>query len=160
MAQAKLPEGMHTITPALVVRGCAQAIDFYRRAFGAEQVTRMDAPDGKSVWHAELRIGDSIFFMGDEMPGMGKAAPSPEHPAPTTMWVSVQNCDAAHQRAVQAGAKSTMPPADMFWGDRVGGVADPFGYLWSFSQQVKDMTPDEMRRAGEEWAAEQAKSKK
>ena len=120
----------------------------------------MDAPDGKSVWHAELRIGDSIFFMGDEMPGMGKAAPSSEHPAPTTMWVSVQNCDAAHQRAVQAGAKSTMPPADMFWGDRVAGVADPFGYLWSFSQHVKDVTPDEIRRAGEEWAAEQAQKQK
>ncbi len=154
MAQAKMPEGMHTITPALVLRGCAQAIDFYKRAFGAEQVMRMDAPDGKSVWHAELRIGDSIFFVGDEMPGMGKTAPSSEQPAPTTMWVSVQNCDAAHQRATQAGAKTTMPPADMFWGDRAASVADPFGYLWSFYQHVKDVTPDEMRRAGEAWARE------
>jgi PhnB protein len=152
MAKTQAADGRHTLTTGLVVRGAAKAIDFYQRAFGAELVMRMDAPDGKSVWHAQVRVGDSVFYLNDEMPGMGRLAPSPEQPAPITLWVAVQDCDAAHHRAVQAGAKSTMPPADMFWGDRVSGVADPFGYQWSFAQRQKDLTPEEMRRAGEAWA--------
>jgi PhnB protein len=159
MAQAKRPEGMHTLTTGLVVRGCKDALDFYRRALGAEVGMRMDAPDGKSIMHAQVRVGDSTFFVNDEMPGMGRPAPSSEHPAPVTLWVAVPDCDAAHQRAVKAGARSTMPPADMFWGDRVGGVADPYGYQWSFAQHQKDMSPDEMRRAGEAWMRSNAPKK-
>ncbi len=153
MASANpIPKGMHTLTPNLVLRDCARAIEFYKRAFGAEEVSRMPAPDGKGIWHAELRIGDSIFFLNDEMPGMGRAAPTAADPLPITMWLYVPDCDAAHRMAVQAGAKSTMAPEDMFWGDRCGGVADPFGYLWSFATHQKDMTEAEMRRAGEAFA--------
>jgi uncharacterized glyoxalase superfamily protein PhnB len=90
--------------------------------------------------------------MNDEMPGMGRPAPTSESPVPVTMWLYVTDCDAAFQRAVQAGAKETMAPADMFWGDRCAAVADPYGYLWSFATHQKDMTEEEMKRAGEEFA--------
>jgi uncharacterized glyoxalase superfamily protein PhnB len=147
-----IPQGMHTLTPNLTLRECAKAIAFYERALGAKLKSRMDAPDGKSVWHAELRIGDSVVFVNDEMPGMGRPAPTAENPVPVTMWLYVNDCDAAFERAVKAGAKSTMEPADMFWGDRCAGVADPFGYTWSFATHQKDMTEQEMKRAGEEFA--------
>jgi uncharacterized glyoxalase superfamily protein PhnB len=147
-----IPQEMHTLTPNLVVRDCAKAIEFYKRALGAQEKARMPAPDGKSIWHAELRIGDSIFFMNDEMPGMSTAAPTASAPVPVTMWLYVPDCDAAFARAVAAGAKATMQPADMFWGDRCAGVADPYGYQWSFATHTKDMTEEEMRRAGEQFA--------
>jgi uncharacterized glyoxalase superfamily protein PhnB len=143
---------MHTLTPNLVVRDCAKAIDFYKKAFGAQELSRMPAPDGKSIWHAELRIGDSVFFTNDEMPGRGRPAPTASNPAPTSMWLYVPDCDAAYKRAIGAGARSTMEPADMFWGDRCGSIADPYGYLWSFATRQKDLTEAEMRRAGEEFA--------
>jgi uncharacterized glyoxalase superfamily protein PhnB len=147
-----IPRGMHTVTPNLTVRDCAKAIDFYKKALGAQEVARMNAPDGKSVWHAELKIGDSIVFMNDEMPGMGRPAPQASNPVPVTMWLYVADCDAAFDRAVKAGAKAVEPPTDMFWGDRCAGVADPYGYLWSFATHQKDLTEEEMRRAGAEFA--------
>lgn len=153
MAQTKpIPQGMHTITPNLVVRDCANAVEFYKRAFGAEEKDRFTAPDGKSIWHTELRIGDSIFFMNDEMPGMTSGAPTADRPAPVTMWLYVPDCDASYRRAVDAGATSTRPPEDAFWGDRCASVRDPYGYIWSFATHQKDMTKEEMRRAGEEFA--------
>ncbi|WP_242343362.1 VOC family protein [Anaeromyxobacter terrae] len=154
-----IPEGMHTLTPNLVLRGAAQAIEFYKRALGAQEVSRMPAPDGKSIWHAALRVGDSTIFLNDEMPGMGMGAPSANAPVPVTMWLYVPDTDAAFKRAVDAGAKPTMPPADMFWGDRCAGVADPFGYVWSFATRQKDLSPEEMRRAGEEFARSQGASR-
>jgi uncharacterized glyoxalase superfamily protein PhnB len=157
MATVKpVPEGMHTVTPNLTIRNCAKAIDFYKRALGAQEVSRMTAPDGKSIWHAELRIGDSVVFMNDEMPGM-RSAPTPEAPVPVTMWLYVPDCDAAFKKAMQAGGKETMKPADMFWGDRCAGIADPFGYLWSFATHTKDMTVEEMKRAGEDFARQMQK---
>ena len=150
-----IPPGMHTLTPNLVLRDCAKAIDFYKKALEAQEIARMPAPDGKSVWHAELKIGDSVFFLNDEMPGMGRPAPSAKDPAPVTMWLYVPDADAAYRRAIGAGAKSTMEPADMFWGDRCAGVADPYGYFWSFATHKKDVTPEEMRKAGEEFARSQ-----
>lgn len=147
-----IPEGMHTVTPNLVLRDCAKAIEFYKKALGATEVSRMPAPDGKSIWHAELRIGDSVVYLNDEMPGMSRPPPTAEAPAPVTMWLYVKDCDAAYRRAMDAGGKSTMEPADMFWGDRCAGIADPFGYAWSFATHQKDMTQEEMRRAGEAFA--------
>ena len=147
-----IPQGMHTLTPNLVLRDCAKAIEFYKRALGAQELARMMAPDGKSVWHAELRIGDSTVFVNDEMPGMGRLAPTAANPVPATMWLYVPNCDAAFGRAVDAGATATMQPADMFWGDRCASVADPYGYLWSFATRQKEMSTAEMQRAGEEFA--------
>ena len=151
-AVSPIPQGMHTVTPGLVVRNCANAIDFYKRALGAQEVSRFDAPDGKSVWHAELRIGDSIIFMNDEMPGGGPSAPTADAPVPVTMWLYLPDCDAAFRRAVDAGAKPTMEPGDMFWGDRLACVADPYGYLWSFATRKKELTADEMRRAAADFA--------
>jgi PhnB protein len=151
-----IPKGLHTVTPNLTLRDCAKAIDFYKRALGAEEVSRMPGPDGKSIWHAELRIGDSIVFLNDEMPGMSRPPPSPEAADPVTMWLYVADCDAMYKRAIGAGAKSLDPPTDMFWGDRCCGVADPFGYRWAFATHQKDLTDAEMRRAGEAFAREQA----
>ena len=152
-----IPKGMHTLTPNLVLRDCARAIDFYKRALGAEEVTRMPAPDGKSIWHAELRIGDSVFFLNDEMPGAPVHAPTAADPLPLTMWLYVKDCDAAYKRALGAGARMNMVPADMFWGDRCAAVADPFGYIWSFATRQKELTDAEMRRAGEEFARTMAR---
>jgi uncharacterized glyoxalase superfamily protein PhnB len=159
MANASKPSPQHrqAITPNLVVRDCAGAIEWYKRALGAEELMRV-APQGKEIWHAELRIGDSIFYLNDAMPGMGAPAPQglDAPPQAISMWVGAADCDAAYRRAVDAGAKGTMEPAEMFWGDRVAAIRDPYGYDWSFAQQVKAMSAEEMRRAGEEFARQMA----
>jgi uncharacterized glyoxalase superfamily protein PhnB len=156
MATAKPnPRGLHTLTPNLTLRDCAKAIDFYKRALGAQEVSRFMSPDGKAVWHAELKIGDSFVFMNDEMPGMGRPAPTADNPVPVTMWLYVPDCDAAFAKAVKAGSKEMAKPQDMFWGDRCAGVIDPYGYIWSFAEHQKDMTDEEMRRAGEAFARQQ-----
>ncbi len=147
-----IPQGAHTVTPNLVVRGAAKAIEFYEKALGAQEVMRMPAPDGKTIWHAQLKVGDSTIYLNDEMPGMGRPAPDASAPAPVTIWLWVQDCDAAYRRATEAGARSTMAPADMFWGDRCASVADPFGYLWSFATHQKDLSEAEVKRAGEAFA--------
>ncbi len=147
-----IPEGVSSVTPNLTIKHCAQAMEFYQRALGAEIVMNMPSPDGKSVWHGEVRIGTSLVYMNDEMPGMGCAAPSPEHPSSVGFWLWVTDCDASFKRAVDAGATAKMPPMDMFWGDRTGAVTDPFGYTWTFATHVKDMTEAEMKAAGEEFA--------
>ena len=139
-----IPEGMHTVTPHLVIRGAAQAIEFYKQAFGAEELMRMTAPDGKSVIHAELRIGDSIIFLADESPGMGCRAPESLGGTTTTLNLYVDAVDAAFERAVKAGSKVTMPVADMFWGDRYGMLTDPFGHSWAMATHKEDLTTQEM----------------
>jgi uncharacterized glyoxalase superfamily protein PhnB len=151
-----IPEGTHTVTPSLVLRDCAKAIEFYKKALGATEVSRFAAPDGKSIWHAELRIGDSVVYVNDEMPGMSPPPPDATRRAPVTMWLHVKDCDAAYKQAIDAGGKSIGAPMDMFWGDRCAAVADPYGYAWSFSTHTKDMTQEEMRRAGEAFARQQA----
>lgn len=151
-----IPAGMHTITPNLTIAACAKAIEFYTLALGAEELDRYTAPDGKSVWHAALRIGDSVVFMNDEMEGMTGPAPGPGRPSPARLWLYVDDCDAAFARAVDAGAKVKMAVADMFWGDRCGVVVDPFGYEWTVATRVKNLTREEMKRAGEEFAKRSA----
>ena len=146
-----IPEGMHTVTPNLVLRDCAKAIVFYQNALGAQEISRFPAPDGNSIWHAELRIGDSVLYVNDEMPG-ASPAPAPESPSPVSLWIYGPDCDGAFRRAVSAGAKETMPPTDMFWGDRMACVTDPYGYSWMFATRQKELTPDEMRRGAEEFA--------
>ncbi len=150
-----IPEGTHTVTPNLVLRDCAKAIEFYKKALGATEVSRFPAPDGKSIWHAELKIGDSAVYLNDEMPGMSPQPPDTSHRAPVTMWLHVKDCDEAYKRAIDAGAKPINEPTDMFWGDRTAAVADPYGYAWSFSTHQKDMTREEMIRAGEAFARQQ-----
>jgi uncharacterized glyoxalase superfamily protein PhnB len=147
------PAGMHTVTPQLTLRESARAIDFYKQAFGAQELMRMPTPDGRGVWHAELRIGDSVIFISDEMPQGPTAAPSATHKATGVIQLYVPDCDAVFQSAVQAGARVSMPLADMFWGDRYGTVVDPFGQVWGIATHVKDLSPEEMRRGAEEFAA-------
>ncbi len=151
-----VPAGMHTVTPTMTIAGCVKAIEFYKRALGAEEVDRYMAPDGKSVWHAALRIGDSVVFMSDEFEGMTGPAPGPGRPSPARLWLYVGDCDAAFRRAVDAGAKVKMPLEDMFWGDRCGAVVDPFGYEWTIATRVKELTKEETQRAGEEFARKMA----
>ena len=120
MAKA-VPEGMHTITPQLAIDGCDKAIEWYKKAFGAELLSRAPDPSGQKVWHASLKIGNSIIFVNDVFPEMGGGAST------ASLWLYTENVDQAWKRATEAGGKVTMPIGDMFWGDRMGQVADPFG---------------------------------
>ncbi len=147
-----IPRGLHALTANLVVRKCGEAIEFYKRALGAQELSRVTSPIDGSIWHAELKIGDSVFFANDEMPGMSRPAPTAREPAPVTMFLYVADTDAAYGKAIAAGARSRMEPADMFWGDRMAEVVDPYGYLWAFLTHQKDMSDEELRRAAEAMA--------
>jgi PhnB protein len=140
-----VPRGYHTVTPYLVVRGAASAMAFYTKAFGAKEKMRMAAPDG-TVMHAELRIGDSIIMLGDEMPEMGATAPPTVGGTAVQVFLYVKNVDEWFARATSAGATVTMPPTDMFWGDRYAKLIDPFGHQWSLATHVEDASPKEMGR--------------
>jgi PhnB protein len=143
-----IPAGYHTITPNLVIRDAAKAIDFYKKAFGAEEKMRMPAPDGK-IMHAELKIGDSVVMLGEEMQGTGPRSPKGGSGSPVSFYVYVEKVDAAWKRALDAGATVQMPLQDMFWGDRTGQLEDPFGHRWSLAQHIKDMTPEEIKKGQE-----------
>lgn len=149
-----IPEGLHTLTPSLTLDGAAEAIEFYRRAFGAEERSRALDPSGKKIWHAELRIGDSHVFLNDTAPEMGAT------PSFSSLWIYTENADAAFDRAVKAGAKVTMPMADMFWGDRMGMLVDRWGIKWAIAQRIKTLTPAEMQSAQDAFVAEMGKGKK
>jgi len=148
-----IPKGYHSVTPNLVVRDVAKAIDFYKKAFGAEEIARMPGPDGKVV-HAELRIGDSIVMLGDERPDMGSKSPKAYGGSSVNFYLYFEDVDAAWKRAVDAGAKPTMPLADMFWGDRTGKLEDPFGHSWSPAEHVKDLTPEQLKKGAEAFFAQ------
>ncbi len=149
-----IPDGYRTITPYITVRGAARAIDFYQRAFGAEEKERMPGPDGTSVMHAELTIGDSVLMLSDEFPQMGCRSPQTLGGSTGYLFLYVPDVDAAVKRAVDAGAKISMPVADMFWGDRFGKVSDPFGHEWGLATHKEDLTPDEIsKRAAAAMAA-------
>jgi uncharacterized glyoxalase superfamily protein PhnB len=151
MPQAKpIPDGYHTLTPHLVVNDAPKAIDFYKKAFGAEEITRMTGPDGKSVMHAELKIGDSRFMLAGEFPQMGCLSPQSLKGTPVTIHLYVTDVDAAFKRATTAGATPTMPVADMFWGDRYGKLTDPFGHHWSVATHKEDVSPAECAKRGAE----------
>jgi uncharacterized glyoxalase superfamily protein PhnB len=145
----RIPEGMHTVTPHLICAGAADAIEFYKKAFGATELSRMPGPDGK-VMHASIRIGDSVIMLNDEMPDWGTLGPKSLKGSPVTIHLYVENADATFDRAVKAGAKVTMPLDDMFWGDRYGKVEDPFGHQWSIGTHMRDVSPDEMQKAMEQ----------
>ena len=150
-----IPEGMHTVTPHLICAGAADAIEFYRKAFGAVELSRMPGPDGK-VMHASIRIGDSVIMLNDEMPEWGTLGPKSIKGSPVTIHLYVENADAAFEQAVRAGAKVTMPLDDTFWGDRYGKLEDPFGHQWSIGTHVREVTPDEMQKAMEQMAKQSA----
>lgn len=137
----RVPEHMHTITPHLVVKGAGNAIDFYKKAFGAAEHYRMPMPDG-SIMHAEVQIGNSVFFLNDEM--MGAKSPQTLGGSAVTVHLQVEDVDALWNQAVAAGCQVMMPLADMFWGDRYGMLVDPFGHNWSMASHIEDVPPEEM----------------
>ena len=139
-----IPEGYHSVTPYLIVNDGARAIEFYKEAFGAVEVFRMDGPDGK-VGHAEIKIGDSHVMLADEHPEMNARSPQSYGGSPVSLMVYVEDVDAVVNRAVEAGAKLVRPVANQFYGDRTGGVTDPFGHSWYVATHVEDVPPEELQ---------------
>ena len=147
MAKVKsIPEGMHSVTPHLVCSGAADAIDFYKKAFGATEVARVPGPGGKLV-HGAVRIEGSVVMLVDENPQWGALGPKTLKGSPVTIHVYVPDVDAFVARAVKAGAKVTMPVDDMFWGDRYGVIEDPFGHHWSVATHLRDVKPEDLPEA-------------
>jgi PhnB protein len=154
-----IPEGFHTVTPHLVIKGAAGAIEFYKRAFGAEVLGRRDGPGG-TVGHAELKIGDSIIFLADEFPQGSCKSPQTLGGTTATLNLYVPDVDAAFKQAVSAGGREIMAVADMFWGDRYGQLQDPFGHTWGIATHKEDLTHQEVEeRAQAFWAQMQAQKK-
>ncbi len=141
-----IPEGHNTLTPHLVVRGAGEAIEFYKKAFGAEEVARMAGPDGK-LMHGEIKIGGSMIYLCDEFEGMTRS-PQSLGGSSVTLHLYVENVDDWFARAVEAGATVQMPLENAFWGDRYGKLADPFGHEWSIATHIKDVTFEECVEAG------------
>jgi PhnB protein len=140
-----VPPGYHTVTPYLVVRGAAQALDFYRRAFGATELVRMADPSGK-IGHAEIRIGDSIVMLADEYPEMGAISPQTAGGSAVGLYLYVEDVDALGAQAVSAGATVERPIQDQFYGDRSGTFRDPFGHKWTIATHVEELTAEEIER--------------
>jgi PhnB protein len=138
-----IPPGYHSVTPYLVVNDAAKAIDFYKQAFGATELARMGGPGGK-IGHAELKIGDSMIMLSDEM--MGNRSPQSFGGSPVSIFLYVENVDSTFSQAINAGAKSEMSPDNMFWGDRYGKLTDPFGHSWALATHVEDVAPEEMKK--------------
>lgn len=147
-----IPEGMHTITPHITLRNAAQAIDFYKNAFGAQEIGRSLTPDGK-IMHAAIRIGDSLIMMNDEFPNMGCSSAETLGGTNITLHIQTEDVDSLFDRAVKAGAKATMPVANQFWGDRYGQVVDPFGQRWSLATRVEELTHEQMEARAKEFFA-------
>ncbi len=141
-----IPKGYHSITPYLVIKGAAQAIDYYKKVFGATEVVRMNGPDGK-VGHAELEIGDSRIMLADENPSMGAGYTSAATigASPVSLYLYLPDVDRVIERAAAAGAKVLRPAKDQFYGDRSGFIQDPFGHLWGIATHVEDVSPEEMK---------------
>ncbi len=145
-----IPHGMHTATISLTVQDSSAMIDFYKKVFGAQELFRMPGPDGKTIMHAEVKIGDSIIMLNDEFPKMNCRSPKSVGGTSSGIYLYVDDVDSTVKKAVENGAKLQMPVMDMFWGDRLGNIEDPSGHMWSVATHVKDMTPEEMAKAGQE----------
>lgn len=158
MAQVKpIPTGYHSVTPYLVVDDANRAIEYYKQAFGAQEIHRMQGPGGK-VGHAEIKIGDSMIMLSDEMPGQGARSPKSLGGSPVSIFLYVEDIDSVFNRAVQAGAKGDKPPENMFWGDRFGHLTDPFGHSWALATHVEDVSPQEMEKRAREWQQKMAQA--
>jgi|EP01032_Pedospumella_encystans_P029386 uncharacterized glyoxalase superfamily protein PhnB len=140
---APIPEGFQTVTPHLVCEGAADAIEFYKKAFNAQEMCRMPGPGGK-VMHAQIKIGSSFVMLADDFPEWGSVGAKALKGSPVVLHLYVEDVDKAYEQAVAAGGTAKMPPADMFWGDRYGMLVDPFGHSWSIATHKRDMTPEEM----------------
>lgn len=146
-----IPDGYNTVTPTLTVRSTANAIEFYKKAFGAQEMNRFPGPDGKTIMHAEIKIGNSRIMLADESPQMRNKSPQSTGGATGGIFLYVEDSDDIFKKAVSAGGKVTMPIGDQFWGDRAGGIEDPFGHNWMIATHKKDMTIPEMHKAGQEF---------
>ena len=146
-----VPAGFHTVTPSLIVKGAAKAIEFYEKALGAEHVASMPTPDGSKIAHAEIKVGDSVLFVADEFPEMGAVSPTTLNGSTVSFYLYVDNCDEWFNRAVTAGASVAMPLADTFWGDRYGAVIDPYGHKWGFATHISEPTAEEVNDAAKKF---------
>jgi uncharacterized glyoxalase superfamily protein PhnB len=153
-----IPEGYHSVTPHLIVKGAAEALEFYKKAFGAE-VRGVHQGPGNSIMHAEIKIGNSVLMLNDEFPDFGSLGPKSVGGTSAVMHVYTEDADALFNRVVEAGAKVIMPIMDMFWGDRYGQVEDPFGHRWSIATHKEDLTEEEMEKRGQQAMAEMMKNK-
>ena len=147
-----IPQGYTTVTPSMTVKDAPKVIEFYKKAFGATERMRMPGPDGK-IMHAEIQIGNSIIMMNDEV--MGSRSAQTLGGCPISFYLYFDDADAAFKKAIAAGGKEIYPVTDMFWGDRMGTVEDPFGYKWTIAQHVKDVTPEDMKKGQEEFMKKQ-----
>jgi PhnB protein len=154
MAVKPIPDGYHSITPYLIVKGAAKALDFYKQALGAAELFRIDGPDG-SVGHAEMKIGDSIFMLADEYPQMGFRGPESLGGSPVGLMIYVKDADTQFAQALAAGGTVVKPLENQFYGDRSGTIKDPFGHMWTIATHVEDVPPEEMAKRAAEWAQKQ-----
>jgi uncharacterized glyoxalase superfamily protein PhnB len=152
-----IPEGFHSITPYLVFKDARKAIDFYKRAFGAQERFAMPGPDGKGVMHAELQIGNSIIMMSEENPQQPCKSAETSGGSPVSFYLYLENVDEAFPVALGAGAEVRMPVQEMFWGDRAGTLQDPFGYSWTLATHSKDLTPAEIQQGAQAFFCQAAK---
>lgn len=151
-----IPEGHHSLTPMLVCKGAARAIEFYKEVFRAKEINRMTGPNN-TIGHAELQIGDSRLMLSDEFPGIAQA-PGPNPITSNSLVVYTDNVDALFERAVKAGSKVEAPLQNQFWGDRYGKIRDPFGHQWGLAQHVEDVAPAEMERRSKAWTEQMSKA--
>ena len=149
MTVKPVPDGYNTVTPTLTVRETAKAIEFYKKAFDAQEVFRFSSPDGKTIMHAEIKIGNSIIMLNDEFPQMDCRSPESIGGTSTMIHLYVEDADSVFNKAVLAGAKVLMPLMDTFWGDRYGNVEDPFGHRWGIATRKIDMPPEQIKAAQE-----------
>jgi PhnB protein len=155
MATKPIPEGYNTVTPYLAVDDAAQAIEYYKKAFGAKERARMETPDGK-IGHAEIEMGDSLVMLSDPFPQASTRPPKELGGTSASVFMYVEDVDAVVRQAVDAGATITMEVADQFWGDRFGSIQDPFGHSWSIATHVEDVPPEEMAERAKQAMAEMA----
>ena len=155
MSNHYIPEGYHALTPSIVCRQAAKAIDFYQEALGATVRHRMEMPDGK-IMHAEMQLADSVFMISEEFPDWGSVSPQTLGGTASTLHVYVPDVDAAFARAIAAGGTEQIPVQDQFWGDRSGYFLDPFGHRWGLATRVEEVSPEETERRGQEWARQSA----
>jgi len=149
------PKGFHTVTPSLFVRNARQAIDFYKKALGAEETVCMTGPDGK-IGHAEIKVGDSFIFLSDENPTWGTKSPQSLGGATGGLYLYIEDVDKSFQRALDAGGQLKMPVTDMFWGDRLGSFVDPFGHNWTLATHTRDVSIEEMKEGEKKFYAQMA----
>ena len=152
-----IPEGYHSVIPTMFIKGASDAIEFYKKAFDANEVYRFPGPDGKSIMHAEIRIGDSAIMLCDEMPEMGCLSPKSTGGPSGAIYLYVNDADSVFNKALSAGARPLMPMMDGFWGDRFGCIEDPFGHRWNIATRKKEMTMEEIQKAGAEFMKGQFK---